>query len=281
MYPVRIALLSAVLAVTVFGCGASVVPQIRNDNDRLSVARRMYDKGDYSIAAEILTPYISSAAGAADVDEAIYLLGLSHLKAKEWASAEGDFQRLLRDYPESDSSQSGTFRLGEAYFGQSRGADFDQEFTLKALEQWMAYRRDFPEHWLAAQAQQRIAECRTRLATKLYRTGDLYVKLKEYPPAKIYFMNVMTQYSDTPLYGDAILGLAVADARMGARDTALVILKSLEEEFAGRPLAERAAKTRAMIMGWPALIKQPKRRAEPNEPPPPGVQPGAGAGISQ
>ena len=159
-------------------------------------------------------------------------------------------------------------------------ADFEQEFTLKALEQWMAYRRDAPEHWLAGQALTRIAECRARLATKLYRTGDLYVKLKEYAPAKIYFKNVMTQYSDTPVYGDAILGMAVADARLGARDTALVILRSLEEEFAGRPLAVKAAATRAMIMKWPAVVKAPKRRAEPNEPPPPGAQPGAGSGIN-
>ncbi|MEO5987634.1 MAG: outer membrane protein assembly factor BamD [Candidatus Eisenbacteria bacterium] len=276
----RRVLVSAVLLMSLVGCGAAVVPQIHNDSERMSVARRMYDKGDYAIAAEILTPYISSAAGSADVDEAIYLLGLSHLKAKDWAGAQADFQRLQRDYPESDSAQSGAFRLGEAYFGQSRGPDFDQEHTLKALEQWMSYRRDFPEHWLASQAQARIAECRARLATKLYRTGDLYVKLKEYEPARTYFKNIMTQYSDTPIYGDAILGMAVADARLGHRDTALVILKSLEEEFAGRPLAERAAKTRTMIMGWPAVVRAPKRRAEPNEPPPPAAQPGAGAGIN-
>jgi len=280
MRDLRLALASAALVMSVLGCGAAVVPQIHNDSDRLNVARRMYDKGDYTLAVEILTPYISSAAGAGDVDQAIYLLGLSHLKAKEWASAEGDFQRLLRDYPESDSAQSAAFRLGEAYFGQSRGPDFEQEFTLKALEQWMAYRRDAPEHWLASESLTRIAECRARLATKLYRTGDLYVKLKEYAPAKIYFKNVMTQYSDTPVYGDAILGMAVADARLGARDTALVILRSLEEEFAGRPLAQKAAETRAMIMKWPAVVKAPKRRAQPNEPPPPGAQPGAGAGIN-
>ncbi len=276
----RMVLLCAVLLMWVVGCGAAVVPQIHNDSDRMNVARRLYDKGDYAIAAEILTPYITSAAGSADVDEAIYLLGQCHLKAKEWASAEADFQRLQRDYPESDSAQSGAFRLAEAYFGQSRGPDFDQEHTLKALEQWMAYRRDFPDHWLAGQAQIRIAECRARLATKLYRTGDLYVKLKEYVPAQVYFRNIMTQYSDTPVYGDAILGMAVADARLGNRDTALVILKSLEVEFAGRPLAEKAARTRSIIMGWPAVVKAPKRRAEPNEPPLPAAQPGAGSGIN-
>lgn len=279
MRDARRVLVSAALLVFIVGCGAAVVPQIHNDSDRMNVARRLYDKGDYSVAAEILKPYISSAAGSADVDEAIYLLGQCHLKLKDWASAETDFQRLQRDYPESDSAQSAAFRLAEAYFGQSRSSDFDQEHTLKALEQWMAYRRDFPEHWLAGQAQTRIAECRARLATKLYRTGDLYVKLKEYGPARTYFKSIMTQYSDTPVYGDAILGMAVADARLGNRDTALVILRSLEAEFAGRPLAERAAKTRTMILGWPAVVKPSKNRAEPNEPPPPPAQPGARPGT--
>lgn len=280
MRTLRMALASAVLAALVAGCGAAIAPQIHNDADRLNVARRLYDKGDYTLAAEVLTPYITSAAGSADVDDALYLLGMSHLKAKEWASAESDFQRLVRDYPESDSAAAAAFRLGEAYFGQSRGPDFDQEYTLKALDQWMAYRRDFPENWLAGQAQQRIAECRARLATKLYRTGDLYMKLKDYEPAKIYFRNVMRQYSDTPVYGPAILGMAMADARLGARDTALVTLKALEEEFAGRPLADEAAKTREMILRWPAEVKPQKHRAAPNEPPPSPAQPGAGSGIN-
>jgi len=250
------------------GCGASVLPQVHDERGRLDLARRLYEKGDAVLAIQVLAPYSTSGSGSADVDEAIYLLGLCHLKTKEHATAQADFERLLRDYPESDSAASGAFRLGEALWGQARGPDFDQEFTLRALDQWMAYRRDHPDHWLAGEATRRIAEARARLATKLYRTGDLYVKLREYQAARNYFRSVLTEYSETPLYGDALIGWSVASARLGERDTALATLADLEREFTGQPLGLKAARTRAEMLKWRPPRKPVKRQTVPNEPAP-------------
>ena len=64
------------------------------------------------------------------MDEAIYLLGHCYLRSKDYPNAQVEFERLLRDYPESDSSGSAAYRLGEALRGQSRPADFDQDFTM-------------------------------------------------------------------------------------------------------------------------------------------------------
>ena len=55
----------------------------------------------------------------------------------------------MRDYPESDSTPSAAFRLGEAWYGQARPPDFDQEFTTKALAQWRNYHDTYPDHWLS------------------------------------------------------------------------------------------------------------------------------------
>lgn len=262
------------LLAFVAGCGASVLPQIHDENGRLDLARRLYAKGDYALAVDALAPFSTSGSGAANVDEAVYLLGLCRMKMKDWAGAQADFERVMREYPESDSAPSAAFRAGEAMWGQSRGPDFDQDYTLKALDQWMAYKRDHPDHWLQAQATRKIAEARTKLAMKLYRTGDLYVKLKEYQPARNYFTNVLTEYSETPVYGDALIGWAVATARLGERDSALATLKGLEQEFAGKPLGDKAAKTRGDVEKWQAPKKQGRRHTAPNEPPLPGTSTG-------
>ena len=92
--------------------------------------------------------------------------------------AAGDFERLMRDYPESDSTPSASFRLGEALWGQSRPSDFDQESTHKALEQWEQYQRQYPGHWLNAEAERAVNRARSRLASKLLDTGNLYLKLR-------------------------------------------------------------------------------------------------------
>jgi outer membrane assembly lipoprotein YfiO len=262
-------LAATALLALLAGCGGSVLPQIHDERSRLELARRLYDKRDAVMAIQVLAPYSTSNSGAADVDAAVYLLGLCHLQVKDWGAAQADFERLLRDYPESDSAGAAAYQLGEAFWGQSRQPDFDQEYTLKSLDQWMNFRRDHPEHWLGPTATKRIGEARTRLATKLYRTADLYVKLREYEAAKRYYRSVLTEYSETKLYGEAWIGWAVAACRGGDRDTALAVLDDVEAHFAGTYLAQKASYTREEVIRW--KMRKVVRRSRPNEPPPPSA----------
>jgi outer membrane protein assembly factor BamD len=270
---VRVALAGASFALLLAGCGASIAPQIHTDADRVTVARRLYDKGEFALAVETLSGYVTTGSGSADIDAAVYLLGLAYLRQHEYASAQTQFERIQSDYPESDSANAAAFRLGDALLGQSRASDFDQEFTLKALDKWQALEQAAPDDPWAALARTRIAECRSRLARKLWRTGDLYVKLKYYQPAKLYFGSILKDYSDTPVYGDAIIGMAMADARLGRRDSALAVLRGLEKEFAGRALGIRAAEVRARMEKWPAAgdVRRPRHRSSEATQPP--VQP--------
>ncbi len=240
-------LVRLLLGLILVGCGASVLPSIHSEAERLAVARRLHDRGEFAAAAELLKTYVANNAGAADVDQAIYLLGHCHLKTKDWVSATSEFERLLRDYPESDSSAAARFGLAEAQFAQSRPADFDQEYTLKALDEWQRYRHDFPGHWQNAAADARILACRTRLADKLVRNGVLYLKLKLPEPARVYFKKVTVEYRDTVWVPEAEMGLAVCDARQGRHAEAIAQLKSIEERYPGRPIAERAARERTRL----------------------------------
>lgn len=240
--------LAPVLALLLLaGCGAAVLPAIHSEAERLTVARRLHAQGDYPQAIELLKAYALNNAGAADVDEAIYLLGDSYLRAKLWVEATSEFDRLLRDYPESDSGASARFRLGEALFAQSRAADFDQDFTIRALAEWQRYQNDFPGHWLGPEAARRVLDARTRLADKLVRTGALYLKLKLAEPARVYFMRVTTEYPDTSVVAEAELGLAMADALQGRREQAIAQFRRIEERYPGQRVSERAARERKRL----------------------------------
>lgn len=237
----------ALIAALAWGCGGHVLPEIHSEGERLPLARRLIAERDYSNAIELLKSYTASAGGSADVDEAIVLLGQCYVHIKDYPLATVEFERALRDYPESDSSGAAAFGLGEAYFGQARKPDFDQEYTIKALEQWQSYLRGHPGHWLNGEAEKRILEARTRLARKLNGTGDLYLKQRLFEPARIYFQRVMDEYGDTNAAGDAALGLAVAEAGLGRRDQAIATLRDIESRYAGQGLAEKAARERRRL----------------------------------
>lgn len=239
--------LTLALALALSGCAGHVLPAIHSDAERLRIARELHDRGHYGEAIELLKAYTTSASGTAQVDEAIYLLADSYLRQKEWASAQSEFERLLRDYPESDSAATASFRLGEALYGQSRGPDFDQEYTLKALQQWQSYLRDNPGHWLNGEAQSRITQSRTRLAEKLLHNGNLYLKLRLFRPARVYFRKVIDDYPETAAAAQALLGLALCDAREGRRAEAIEQLRQVEARYAGQEIATRAARERKRL----------------------------------
>src|SRR5262245_42950617 len=100
-----------IITLGLAGCGASVMSQVHSEEERLALARRYASDRRYFDSIELLKSYIQNNAGSAEVDEAIYLLGECYLKTKDWATAAVEFERLLTDYPESDSAASGSFRL--------------------------------------------------------------------------------------------------------------------------------------------------------------------------
>ncbi len=238
---------TAILLLACIGCGSHVLPEIRSEADRLPTARRLYEQDHLYEAIELLKSFLTSSSGAAQVDEAIYLLGACYLKQREWATAANEFERLLRDYPESDSAAAGAFRLAEAWFGQARPADYDQEHTIKALEQWQRYLQSYPGHAWNEEARGRVNDCRHRMASKLVETGTLYLKLDLAAAARVYFQQVIDQYGDLHARADAELGLAICNARQNASGEALAQLREIETRYAGQPVAERAARERRRL----------------------------------
>lgn len=256
---------SALALAALAGCGASTLPQIHSEPERLVQARHLMGQRDWGIAAELLTTYVQNNGGAADVDQALCLLGECHLKLKDWAAAQTDFERLTRDFPESDSASAGEFLLGEAFWGNARGPDFDQEDTQKALAQWNQFLDRYPEHWRVPEARSRVAVARARLARKTVDAADLYVKLRYVEPARVYYRVVLDQFGDTPLVGDAQIGLAVCDALAGRKDEAIAALKELETRFPGTPLGTRAALERHRVESGKLKPAGKRRNLPPSE----------------
>jgi len=236
-----------VAALMLSGCGAHVLPEVHNEPERLADARRDFAQHHYSDASEELKTYIANSGGQAQVDEAVYMLGQCYLELRDYTLAQNEFERLLRDYPESDSAGSASFRLGEALLGQTRPRDFDQEYTEKAIDQWNAYLRDYPGHWLNPEAQRRLYIARTRMGHKLVDAANLYMKLKLWRPARTYFERVANDYGDTPAGPDAELGIALVDVKEGLHDEAIERLKSIETRYPGQPVAQRAARERSRL----------------------------------
>lgn len=229
------------------GCAASTIPAVHSEAERLSLARRMMTQKRWASAIELLKSYVQGNAGSADVDEARYLLGLAYLKNREWTMASTEWEQMVREFPESDSTPSASFGIGEALFAQAREPDFDQEYTVKAIDQWNSYLQAYPDHWRHAEAERRMLEARSRLAIKMLNNADLYLKMRFAAPARVYYERVRDEYGDTLLLPRALLGIALCDALEGHREAAILQLKELETRYSGHGVGASAARWRARL----------------------------------
>jgi len=234
-------------AVALAGCGASTIPPVHSETERLALARRMMDDHRWASAIELLKSFVQNNPGSAQVDVGHYLLGLSYLRNRDYALSTGEFEQMIREYPESDSTPSASFRLGEALFSQARSPDFDQEQTAKAIDQFRSYLATYPGHWLNPEADRQLNLARSRIASKLLANGRLYLSLRLGGPARVYFQRVRDEYGDTRLLGDALMGIAQCDALDKRVPQAIEQLRDVEARFPGTELAQRAAKERARL----------------------------------
>ena len=249
--------LAAVLAVS--GCSSVDRPLApATPQDQLRIAQLRYEHRDYAEAITLLLQYVQYHAQSPDLDQAHFLLGMTYVQRKEWPLAATEFNIITTDFPDSPRLPDAHYWLGKAYWEQTRPAAYDQDPTRRSIAQWTRFLNLYPDHPKAAEARDFLGQGRARLAEKAVKNGRLYVVLKQYKPAMIYFDEVVKDYSDTPWVDWARVGRAealrgqkkVAEARVAleqalpqlkdgaARARAEEILKKLPPAAAPAPAAD-------------------------------------------
>jgi outer membrane protein assembly factor BamD len=241
------ALLAAALAAACASVDRPLAPA--TPEDQLRIARLRYDNRDYAEAITLLNGYIQYRPDAADLDEAHFLLGMAHVQRKEWPLAAGEFVVVTSDFPDSPRLPDAHYWLGLSYWRQSRAAPYDQDPTRRALSQWQRFLALYPDHPRAAEARGYQLEGRSRLAEKALRNGRLYLTLKQYGPAIIYFDEVIEEFPDTRWVDWARVGRA--EALRGQKKTSEARL-GLEQALPGLKDPEARAKAEELLRKLPS-----------------------------
>lgn len=245
---VLFALLAGALAAGCSSVNRPLAPA--TPEDQLRIARLRYENRDYVEAITLLNGYIQYRPDAPDLDEAHFLLGMAHVQRKEWPLSAGEFVIVTSDFPDSPRLPDAHYWLGVSYWRQSRPAPYDQDPTRRALSQWQRFLALYPDHPKAAEARTLREEGRARLAEKSLRNARLYVKLKHYRPAVVYFDEIIADYADTRWIDWARVGRAealigqkkLAEAR-GALEQALPGIKDAEAKRRAEELLRRLPAT--------------------------------------
>jgi outer membrane assembly lipoprotein YfiO len=210
---VRAWILLVLLAVALSPAGCSNAPlpgEVPGEEGDFHRAERLFRQGRYLQAVEALDAFRSEHPGSDRIDDAIFLLGMAHEKQGENLLARDEFDRLLRDYPQSDHREEAQFERALAWLADARGPALDPEPTEEALSALRAYLRLYPEGAHRAEVERHEATCLDRLAVKAYLNGRTYLKANHGDAAIIYFEKSLSIRGESSRAADAMEGIARA-----------------------------------------------------------------------
>ncbi len=190
--------LAAVLVAVIVGCSNKPKLETMPPTQMYNYLRETYNNEKYLDAAEGFEFFTINYGGNALVDSAQYFLGMSHFALKEYILAADAFDYLTRRFPNSQIVPEAMFMVGDCYWELSPRFSLDQTNTQKAIDFYQAFIDYYPEILDKVQlAQKRIETCREKMANKMFANGVIYLKMKNFDSAVIYFGQVIEQYYDT------------------------------------------------------------------------------------
>jgi len=190
----------------------------------------------------MLTAFIDAHPGSNRLDQALLLIGLCHQQTGENLLAVEEFNRLIRDFPQSALREQAEFERAHSYFRESLGAALDPENTELAIELARSYVQRYPQGSRQGQALAIIDASLEKLATKAYWNAETYLRMGRDRAATIYLEKALSLKEDFRHKGEALARLARARTRLGETEKA----QQAWEQLLGYATVERSRTDRRL-----------------------------------
>lgn len=190
--------------------GVKIIP-IYSAEEEFGRAKRLLEHKKYDEAATAFEQFVYNHGGSARVPDAVYLQGESRFLSRAYSDAIAPFEKVVTEYPASAFADRAQYRLGLCYLRESPSWELDQEMTEKAIETFQVFLIKYPQSNLVPEVNKMIAACLDKLSHKRYDAGRIYLKLRLYNSARLYFNSTIHDYPNFPWARRAALGLAECD----------------------------------------------------------------------
>lgn len=237
----RTGLVLAGLLIFSCGCGGTSArfEGLGPEGDFLE-AKELFDRGRCLQAIQIFESFLSENPGSSRVDDALYYLGLSRKCLDEHILAREEFDRLLREFPQSEFREDAEWERALSFYERRHSPDRDPEPTEQSVRAFEAYLRHYPSGAHAETARELLRASYNDLAVKAYENGLTYLRtLGKAKASTIYFEKSIELLGDSSVAHRAMASLIKAYAKSGEPGKALEWKSRLLEFATPERISER------------------------------------------
>jgi len=152
------------------------------------------------------------------VARAHYYLGEALFAQKRQLEAAREFRRASDETPNDPIAPEALLRLGDVYADLWRRPELDPTYGQTGLSTYQELLNRYPGSSAAKRGQLRVAELNERFATKEFKAGMFYFRLKAYDSAILYLKDVVATYPKATVVPEALIKLVQAYKALGYRE---------------------------------------------------------------
>jgi len=175
--------------------------------EKLNHGKELFDKKKYTRALDDFNMIIMNARGSEIGVEARYYQAESFYELKQYNDAISSYEKFIDYSNNPEMIEFAMFKMCKSYFKLSTSYSRDQSNNDFAFIKLQFFIDQFPDSEYSNEAEDLLEKLRLRKAKKIYETGRLYLKLKEFDSAIIYFNDVIENYYDTKFSDEARISI--------------------------------------------------------------------------
>jgi len=126
-------------------------------------------------------------------------IGDAHFSDEEYAEAELAYTDFINLHPTNENNPYVHYQLGMCHYKQTTTIDRDQTETVKAVREFERLMARYPSSKFAFMAEQKLRECKQKLAEQEFYIGEFYFKQGKYAAALKRFQTVAKNYPNLGL----------------------------------------------------------------------------------
>ncbi len=221
-----------ITAIVLTACSRHKVRTGLPTEKKMELANQYYENNDYRKAIDYYTEVVFERRSV-HTPLAQFRLGESFFHLGNYADAIFEYRELLRLFQEFRKNNIAYFRIGQAYFKQSRDPHYCQQETRDAINTFEVFVDRFPFDEKRSEALEYIEKAEYKLLEKKFHNGYIYYKLFDYSAALLYFNEIIAEGMRDVLdkrsrYYSALIHIDRQD-----RDKVQPLVDSLQEYYPG------------------------------------------------
>lgn len=164
--------------------------------EKLVMAKKMYEKEDYYRALPLLEDLMGLYTGRMQREEIYYLFCQSNFGVEQYQVAAYHFKNFSETYAGGKYAEEAAYMHAECFYYASLPHELDQSNTKTAIEKMQLFINEHPTSEYVQQCNERIDQLRKKLLVKAYDNAKLWHNLGDYKAASVACQNAIYDYPD-------------------------------------------------------------------------------------